>query len=99
MDNFEIFGPTVDDCCEIGIYHFGPTVHSTRKMNNFQIFGPTVDQNCEVDNFEFFGPTVDNYCEMGIYHFGPTVDNGHFHIFGHTVFISLVILHFVFFRS
>ena len=43
MDNFEIFGPTVDDCCEIGIYHFGPTVHSARKMNNFQIFGPTVD--------------------------------------------------------
>ena len=56
--------------------NFGSTVHSTREMNNFQIFGPTVD----------------NYCEMGIYHFGPTVDNGHFHIFGHTVFISLLVL-------
>ena len=49
--------------------------------------------------FEIFGPTVDKCCEIGIYHFGPTVDNCHFHIFGHNVFISLVISYFVFFRS
>ena len=66
-----------------------------KKMNNFQIFGPTVDYIWEMDILEILW----NCCEISIYHFGPTVDNCHFHIFGYTVFISLVISYFVFFRS